>query len=219
PHLWNLFMADLLVQLHPSDIVLNGVPTNQLAHADDILTASTRPPGFQCHLNDCQCWSDDNGCETSIPKCIYQVFGPRQKPAEYPVFHLHGKAITRVEKACYLGLWIQTGTKFIWREQYKVKAKKARRAANVILGLNRFVGHLTAWDTRTLYMARVDPYLIAGCEICIDVDGKGLKLLEAVQHMFLRRMLGVGARSMLVVLFSETGIWPIKYRRVYLALK
>ncbi|KAJ7037680.1 hypothetical protein C8F04DRAFT_1232509 [Mycena alexandri] len=32
-------------------------------------------------------------------------------------------------------------------------------------------------------------------------------------------MLGVGARSMHAVLFSETGIWPIKYRRVYLALK
>ncbi|KAJ7708472.1 hypothetical protein B0H14DRAFT_2415356 [Mycena olivaceomarginata] len=32
-------------------------------------------------------------------------------------------------------------------------------------------------------------------------------------------MLGVGSRSLRVVLFSETGIWPIKYRRVYLALK
>ncbi|KAJ7265164.1 hypothetical protein C8J57DRAFT_1069585 [Mycena rebaudengoi] len=32
-------------------------------------------------------------------------------------------------------------------------------------------------------------------------------------------MLGVGRRSMRAVLFSETGIWPIKYRRVYLALK
>ncbi|KAJ7181841.1 hypothetical protein C8R46DRAFT_808951, partial [Mycena filopes] len=36
---------------------------------------------------------------------------------------------------------------------------------------------------------------------------------------FLRRMLGVGSRSMKAVLFSETGIWPIQYRRVYLALK
>ncbi|KAJ7029200.1 hypothetical protein C8F04DRAFT_1265265 [Mycena alexandri] len=32
-------------------------------------------------------------------------------------------------------------------------------------------------------------------------------------------MLGVGSRSLKVILFSETGIWPIKYRRVYLALK
>ncbi|KAJ7031841.1 hypothetical protein C8F04DRAFT_894205, partial [Mycena alexandri] len=81
------------------------------------------------------------------------------------------------------------------------------------------VGDLTAWDMRTLYMARVDPYLIAGCEICLNVNAKSLKLLEDAQCMFLCRMLGVGARSMRAVLFSETGIWPIKYRRVYLALK
>ncbi|KAJ6553261.1 hypothetical protein B0H19DRAFT_949340, partial [Mycena capillaripes] len=187
--------------------------------ADDILTASTTADGFQAHLNESQRWADDNGCLTSIPKCLYQIFGRRQKPPAYPTFHLKGKDIAQVEKACYLGICIQTGTKFIWREQYCLKAKKARTAANVILGLNRFVGNLTAWDMRTLYMARVDPYLIASCEICLDVDTKGLKLLEKVQSMFLRCMLGVGARSMLAVLFSETGIWPIKYRRVYLALK
>ncbi|KAJ7730687.1 hypothetical protein DFH07DRAFT_969073 [Mycena maculata] len=94
--------------------------------------------------------------------------------------------------------------KFIWREQYRIKAKKATTAANVILGLERFVGTLPAWDMRTLYMARVDPYLIAGCE---------------VQLKFLWRMLGVGSRCLKAVLFSETGIWPIKYRRLYLALK
>ncbi|KAJ7043799.1 hypothetical protein C8F04DRAFT_899217, partial [Mycena alexandri] len=219
PHLWNLFMADFLVHLHPADICLNGVPTNQLAHANDILTASTRPTGFQCHLNSSQRWSDDNGCETSIPKCLYQIFGPRQKPSEYPVFLLGDNPIARVQKACYLGIWIETGTRSLWGEQYRVKAKKAQRAANIIHGLDRFVGSLTAWDKRTLYMARVDPYLIAGCEVCLDVTAKHLKLLEAVQHKFLRRMLGVGSRSMLAVLFSETGIWPIKYRRVYLALK
>jgi hypothetical protein len=68
-------------------------------------------------------------------------------------------------------------------------------------------------------MARVDPYLTAGCEVCVDIEAKSLKLLEKVQMEFLRRMLGMGSRSMKAVLFSETGIWPIKYRRVYLALK
>ncbi|KAJ7148898.1 hypothetical protein C8R46DRAFT_832347, partial [Mycena filopes] len=70
-----------------------------------------------------------------------------------------------------------------------------------------------------LYMARVDPYLIAGCEVCLDIEKKSLGLLEKVQLKFLRRMLGVGSRSMKAVLFSETGIWPIQYRRVYHALK
>jgi hypothetical protein len=109
--------------------------------------------------------------------------------------------------------------KFIWTEQYKVKAQKAATVANVLLGLDRFVGSLPAWDARTLYMARVDPYLTAGCDVCLDIDLKSLARLDRVQVKFLRRMLGVGRRSMKAVLFSETGIWPIKYRRVHLALK
>ncbi|KAJ7090739.1 hypothetical protein B0H15DRAFT_778739 [Mycena belliarum] len=210
-------MSDFILEHHPEDILLNGVPVANIEHADDILTASSSPPGFQVHLNESQSWANDNGCETSIPKCLCQIFGPRQK--SYPSFHLGGKVIEHVQKACYLGLWFETGTSNIWREQYKVKAKKATTAANVLLGLDRFVGALPAWDMRTLYMARVDPYLIAGCEVCLDVNAKSLKLLEKVQCKFIRRMLGVGSRSMKAVLFSETGIWPIKYRRVYLALK
>jgi hypothetical protein len=132
---------------------------------------------------------------------------------------LAGKAISQERLACYLGIWFETGCKFMWREQYKVKAKKASKVANVILGLDRFVGTFPTWDLRTLYMARVDPYLTAGCEVCLDIEQKSLKLLEKVQLRFLRRMLGVGSRSMKAILFSETGIWPIRYRRVYLALK
>jgi hypothetical protein len=55
-------------------------------------------------------------------------------------------------------------------------------------------------------MARVDPYLIAGCDVCLDIDQKSLALLERVQVRFLRRMLGLGRRCMKAVLFSETGI-------------
>jgi hypothetical protein len=95
-----------------------------------------------------------------------------------------------------------------------VKAPKAATVANVLLGLDRFVGSLPAWDTRTLYMVRVDPNLTAGCDACLDVNLKSLVLLERVQVKFLRRMLGVRRRSLKVVLSSEMGIWPIKYRRV-----
>ncbi|KAJ6524975.1 hypothetical protein B0H19DRAFT_1340070 [Mycena capillaripes] len=129
-------------------------------HADDVMTAASCPSGFQMHLNRSQSWANNNGCETSISKCMYQIFRPRQKC--YPTFHLGGKAIQQETKARYLGLWFGTGCKFIWREQYKIKAQKASQVANVIRDLDRFVGTLPVWDLRTLYMARVDPYLIAG---------------------------------------------------------
>ncbi|KAJ7181923.1 hypothetical protein C8R46DRAFT_885180, partial [Mycena filopes] len=219
PHLWNLFMADLILAWHPDDIELNGLPINQVAHADDILAASGSPPGLQHHLNGAQKWINNNGCLASIPKSLGQLYGARPTGNVLPTFQLGSGCITLVKKACYLGVWLEMGTKYIWREQYKVKSRKARTIANVILGLDRFVGTLPAWDARTLYMARIDPYLTAGCDVCLDVDNKGLKMLEKVQLMFLRRMLGLSSRSMRAVLFSETGIWPIKYRRVYLALK
>jgi hypothetical protein len=66
---------------------------------------------------------------------------------------MRGKNILQVQKASYLGIWFQTGMKYILREQYQVKAKKATKVTNVILGLGRFLGTLPAWDARTLYMA------------------------------------------------------------------
>jgi hypothetical protein len=55
-------------------------------------------------------------------------------------------------------------------------------------------------------MARVNPYLDAGCDVCLDMEAKSLTLLEGVQVKFLRRVLGLGRRSLKVVLFSETGV-------------
>ncbi|KAJ6603150.1 hypothetical protein B0H10DRAFT_1666674, partial [Mycena sp. CBHHK59/15] len=75
------------------------------------------------------------------------------------------------------------------------------------------VGDLPVWDARTLYMARVDPYLISGADICPDLVASRLAEKEAVQHHYLRRMLGLNARSMTAILFSETGLEPIRYRR------
>ncbi|KAJ3932654.1 MAG: hypothetical protein NXY57DRAFT_1002071, partial [Lentinula lateritia] len=44
-------------------------------------------------------------------------------------------------------------------------------------------------------------------------------MLEQVQLLFLRRMLGLSRRSMVAPLFTETGIMPIRTRRVILALR
>nr|GAT50713.1 predicted protein [Mycena chlorophos] len=68
-----------------------------------------------------------------------------------------------------------------------------------------------------LYMSRVDPYLTRAADISIDIDGN-VKELEAVQHEFLRRLLGLGPRSVNATLFTETGIQPIRTRRLDLAL-
>ncbi|KAK0484151.1 hypothetical protein EDD18DRAFT_1198835 [Armillaria luteobubalina] len=68
-------------------------------------------------------------------------------------------------------------------------------------------------------MACVDPHLTSACDVSIDVDPTLLTLLDRVQKLFLRRLLGVTKRSPVAPLFSETGMWPIRYRRIMLALQ
>ncbi|PSR70786.1 hypothetical protein PHLCEN_2v13348 [Hermanssonia centrifuga] len=68
-------------------------------------------------------------------------------------------------------------------------------------------------------MARVDPHLIFACEVILDVDGPLLRSMRTVQHSYIRRRLGLNKRSSTAVLFTETRLWPIRYRRVYLALQ
>ncbi|KAJ3853112.1 hypothetical protein EV368DRAFT_26708, partial [Lentinula lateritia] len=66
---------------------------------------------------------------------------------------------------------------------------------------------------------KVDCHLIHGCELIIDTDTFLLSMLEQVQLLCLRRLLGLSRRSMVAPLFTETGIMPIRFRRVILALR
>jgi hypothetical protein len=61
-------------------------------------------------------------------------------------------------------------------------------------------------------MSRVDPYLTNKCDVSLDVLKSNGELLEKVKVHYLRKMLGLSSRCMTAVLFSETGIIPIRYR-------
>ncbi|OCH83590.1 hypothetical protein OBBRIDRAFT_715580, partial [Obba rivulosa] len=52
----------------------------------------------------------------------------------------------------------------------------------------------------------------------LDIDAPLLRTLEAVQHYRLRRILGLFTRCITAVIFTETGLQPLHYRRVLLAL-
>ncbi|KAJ7100151.1 hypothetical protein B0H15DRAFT_818921 [Mycena belliarum] len=80
------------------------------------------------------------------------------------------------------------------------------------------IGSLPIKEGLILYMARIDCYLISGADIYLDVDAAHAEELIDAQHLFLQRLLGINSRSMLAVLFTETGLMPIKIRRLLLAL-
>ncbi|KAJ6465734.1 hypothetical protein C8R45DRAFT_752045, partial [Mycena sanguinolenta] len=102
----------------------------------------------------------------------------------------------------------------MYSEHHRVCCEKAENAADVCRALDRYVGDIPVWDAGSLYMARVGPYLISGADICPDVVESRIVEKEAIQHHYLRRMMGLTARSMTAILFSETGLEPIRYRRI-----
>ncbi|KAJ7721807.1 hypothetical protein B0H16DRAFT_1602001, partial [Mycena metata] len=79
-------------------------------------------------------------------------------------------------------------------------------------------GRLTPKELKQLYMARVDCHLIHGCEIAPDSEDTHVKQLCKVQVNFLRYMLNIHSRSAIAPLFTETGIMPIRVRRLLLGL-
>ncbi|TEB28630.1 hypothetical protein FA13DRAFT_1600189, partial [Coprinellus micaceus] len=107
----------------------------------------------------------------------------------------------------------------LFEHHYAVMAGKATSVTNALFALEAHVGTLSVPDGAQLYYARIDPYLTYGCEIAIDVDTVGIKKLEDAQLAYLRRLLGLHPRSIRAALFSETGIMPIRYRRIILALQ
>ncbi|KAJ7199095.1 hypothetical protein C8J57DRAFT_1104651 [Mycena rebaudengoi] len=68
-------------------------------------------------------------------------------------------------------------------------------------------------------MACVDPHLISGADIIVDVDAAALSALEKVQKTYLRRILGLGTSSICAPLFTEMGLLPVRYRRLILAIR
>ncbi|KAK6974192.1 hypothetical protein R3P38DRAFT_2399045, partial [Favolaschia claudopus] len=110
----------------------------------------------------------------------------------------------------------------IFRSHYKLKHETTAYVFwKTILGCDHYVGrgHLPPEVGRQLYYALVDCHLTHGCDVAIDVDETSFALLNGINLVILRRILGVGKRSGIAQLYSELGIYPLRVRRVLLALR
>ncbi|KAJ7156267.1 hypothetical protein C8R46DRAFT_910045 [Mycena filopes] len=190
---------------------------SHLEHADDMAVVSYTPEGLQRHLDTFAHWCGDNMLEANAGKSWIMVFGPI--PKEVPVFTLNGCTIGYKEQFCYVGMTFQSTAKNIFAAHYSDKASTARGTAYSVLGVESYVGDLPAREGRLLYMACIDPHLISGADVMVDIDDTALGKLEKVQTSFLRRLLGVGRFSMRAPLFTELGLVPLRYRRLIVALR
>ncbi|KII83516.1 hypothetical protein PLICRDRAFT_148104 [Plicaturopsis crispa FD-325 SS-3] len=216
PGLWTFYLADCVMPDDADDVLLNGRPISFVAQADDIAMWSTSPAGLQRKIDVFLLWCCVNFMVISAMKTMWMILGP--PPRILPVIRVGPDIIKLVTKYKYVGVMFRSTHRYIFADQYTAKAAKGRSMSYAIFAMESFIGGLPAFEGKTLYMARLDPHLTAGCEVVLDVETELLGLLEDVQHKFIRRLLGLTYRSMLCVLFTETGILPIRYRRIVLAL-
>lgn len=217
PTLWNLFLADFALSAHPDDVSLVTHFISHLEHADDMLLMSYSVDGLQHHFDGVFDYCCLNFLSVNAMKSWYMCFG-RHRGAT-PSLTLGGDAVRATSSFTYVGVTFRSTHRNIFVDHYQAKADKARKCIYGILSVESLVHTLPPKMGRLLYTARVDPHLISGCEVIIDVDVPRLTSLYHLQYLFLRRLLHVQSRSMVVPLFTELGLMPLRYRRLILALR
>ena len=216
PILWNIYLADIKFLISGLDIKLDGCHISHLEQADDILLMSTTAKGLQDRMNVLSHWCSKNFMVLNSIKSAGIILGPI--PNTLPSFNFGSANVAVVERQTYIGLTIVSTNRNIFKEHYDIKAGKAKNIGNMILATQSVIGKLPPWELRKLYMALMDPHLTHGAEISLDINPDLLEKLEDIQHLFLCRLLDVGEKCMNALLFTETAVLPIKYRRIITAL-
>ncbi|KAJ7186511.1 hypothetical protein C8R46DRAFT_1273137 [Mycena filopes] len=187
---------------------------SHLEHADDMVVVSYSPGGLQRHLDTFGRWCGKNMLEANASKSWAMFFGPI--PVEIPIFMLNGERIRFKDEFFHVGVTFQSTARNIFAVHYAAKASTARGIGYSVLGIEAYVGNLPPKEGCLLYMVCIDPHLVIGADVVVDVDNKSLEMLEKVRRNFLRRLLGLGQYSMRVPLFTELGLVPLRYCTVSL---
>ncbi|RXW12563.1 hypothetical protein EST38_g13290 [Candolleomyces aberdarensis] len=221
PILWALYMADLprFIARDEGDVQLGNVEITSLEQADDVVLLATSPEALQRKLDGMLRWCQVNFMTINSTKSVVMVFGrrPRGHTAQFSFGHGQPQ-LAVVDTQLYLGFTISSKRPGLLREHYNDKREKALRVGRGVCGVEQLVGTLPPALSIKLYMALVDPHLIHGCDVMPDVNGTALALLTDVQKAFLRRALGLSKRSIISVLFTETGLDPLEFRRLDLVV-
>ena len=161
-------------------------------------------------------WCATNFPTTGPPKSKGMIFGP--VPSVLPTLSVGDECLEFIDEFKYVGVTLKSMHWFVFVPHYVKKASKAHNMVFATFAVESMVGILPPREGLQLYKSRVDPHLTFASEVMIDVEGSFLALLEDVQVLFLHRLLGLHKRSMHALLFTETGIMPISYHHIILAL-
>ncbi|KAF5382677.1 hypothetical protein D9615_003053 [Tricholomella constricta] len=218
PGLWNIFFSDLSIPDHADDVLLNHRPVSHIEQADDVAVFTTSPHGLQCKMDAFQRWCSLNRMIISTVKTKWSVARHGPTNSDGIRITVAGIPIEFVTYYTYVGITFDFANSSMFQKHSKTKTSAAQGISGATFTIDSFVGIIPPPEGRKLYMARIDPHLIHGCDVILDTNRAALNELENVQRTFIRRMLHLSARSLLHPLYTETGLMPLKYRRIILAV-
>ncbi|PIL33484.1 hypothetical protein GSI_04107 [Ganoderma sinense ZZ0214-1] len=133
--------------------------------------------------------------------------GAQDKLNQFSEYTANTFVLTNVPKTLalmYTGITFSTTQADIFAMHYTRKEQAARGAANAALSLGSHIGSTGSYGS---------------VSVALDVRPNALRAFEELQRTYLRRLLRLSTHSQLCPLFTETGIWPVRYRRMELVLR
>ncbi|KAE9392850.1 hypothetical protein BT96DRAFT_751641, partial [Gymnopus androsaceus JB14] len=220
PEFWILYMADFEIPPTADDIELMGMLISHLEQVDDLLLLALLPEGLQCKMDIFYQWCQVNFLIINAIKSGISYHGPA--PAIMPVFRFGNSPVALLMEYVYVGMHFRTGNYRVFSSLIKPhiveKAQKARKTAHAVLHVESMIGTLPVHEGKILYMGCVDPHLIYGCRVTLKTSSQLFDLLFDVQKAFFRHLLGLSKTSIKAAIFLETGIMPLQFCWLILAL-
>ncbi|KAF5377477.1 hypothetical protein D9615_005367 [Tricholomella constricta] len=197
PGLWNIFFSDLSIPDHADDVLLNHRPVSHIEQADDVAVFTTSPHGLQYKMDAFQRWCSLNRMIISTVKTKWSVARHGPTDSDGIRITVAGIPIEFVTYYTYVGITFDFANSSMFQKHSKTKTSAAQGISGATFTIDSFVGIIPPPEGRKLYMARIDPHLIHGCDVILDTNRAALNELENVQRTFIRRMLHLSARSLL----------------------
>ncbi|KAE9382713.1 hypothetical protein BT96DRAFT_845154, partial [Gymnopus androsaceus JB14] len=214
-------MADFEIPPTADDIELMGMLISHLEQADDLLLLALSAEGLQRKMDIFYQWCRVNFLIINAIKSGISYHGPA--PTIMPVFRFGNSPVALLMEYAYVGMHFHTGNYRVFssliKPHFVEKAQKARKTAHAVLHVESMIRTLPVHEGKILYMGCVDPHLIYGCEVTLNTSSQLFDLLFDVQKAFFRRLLGLSKTSIKAAIFSETGIMPLQFRWLILALR
>ena len=233
PILFNIFINDLLEELHASNLGVQmiTITVSALGFADDILVIADDPSKLQALLDICSNWSEQNGMPFNIKKCKVLVLNEALKGLS---FKLTGAPLELVKETKYLGVLFSRSrlTSLYGRHLAKV-LERAEVRANAIRHMGHHKDGLRPQTAVTMYKVLVRPILEYAAEVLsykhyyftdrkstkVEEPPEMIKRLENLQNKVLKKLVSCPKNTPPAVVRLLTGTMPLSARIDMLKLR